>query len=147
MKLKQTKTEWQVINKHNNCIANFKSKDDAVLFIGTKSLAKNAKLAQANYYDDEPIAENQARAIDLLHALTEEAIEALRELPSRKAWTTDRNINMPINYDNYFNELCDIQLFLLAIVLWSGLSLSEFLQLSLNKQKINAERADHKKIL
>lgn len=133
---------WQVADCHNNIIAHFTTEEDAKLFLAIKSVIQNTESAQKAYYN-EPIIKNLARATSLLQALIEEAVEALQELPYRKHWVKQQCIQN-IDEKAYHKELCDIQLFLWAIVVWSGLKLPDFVQLVRDKQIYNAKRQDHK---
>jgi len=134
----------KVYNAQGKVIACFAHSEDYKAFKLAKQITNlecSAMQAQEAYYA-EPITKNMPRATALLHALTEEAIEALREIPTRKQWANKQTIK-PINYEAYFEELADIQLFLLAIVLWSGMDLQAFLSIVLNKQQHNKSRQDH----
>lgn len=145
MQIKQTFDGWQVLNATERCIALFENKQDAELFVATRNMIQKANKAQYAYYDNEPIERNMPRATALLHAMIEEAIEALQEIPNRKHWQKYSYRNRPIDYDAYFNELADIQIFLLAIVLWSGMPLNTFYtQLVTDKLSYNEYRQDHR---
>lgn len=104
-------------------------------------IANKVQQQQEKYYPDKP--KNLAHAPALLHALIEEAIEAIRFLPARKGWAKD---NEPIISDRqaYIEELADIQIFLLAILHHSDISITEFVETVYYKQIKNERRTDHK---
>lgn len=141
MKMAMHGKEFTVQNKQNEVLARFVSQADAELFMQAKLLCENSERAQQAYYA-EAQALKPERLIQLLYALIEEAVEALRELPSRKSWAKNKAEPSQLS-DNFFNELADIGLFLLAIAYWAGLSPSQFLSILLAKQQRNATRADH----
>lgn len=104
-------------------------------------LYKQSCEAQQAYYGCAT-ATDFAIAASLLHALVEESIEALRYLPMRKAWSTNK-ATLPTDMHAYTEELADILLFLFAVLYWSGISYDQFVQVVQSKQQTNKTRSDH----
>jgi len=71
----------------------------------------------------------------MFYALIAEVVEAANETPW-KPWKKKQNLNI----DRYRDELADIQIFLINLVLSSGLEWEQFKEIIENKQKINLER-------
>jgi len=68
-------------------------------------------------------------------ALIVEVTEALNEIPW-KTWKKDQQLNLPA----FHEELADIQLFLINLVIASGLSADAFMKLCFSKQQLNVSR-------
>lgn len=70
-------------------------------------------------------------------ALIMEVSEALRETPW-KSWKKQQNLNMV----KFREELADVQLFLLNLIISTGLSADDFLAICAAKQRLNFTRQD-----
>jgi len=140
-RIKQNFNTHYVVDEYEFVFAEFAYRKDAEQYIAFKLFEQRAKEAQQKYYG-EPLKLNIIRITQLLYALIEEAVEALREIPTRKAWANKLDTK-PINWDLFYEELADVFLFLVAIILWSDISLTEFVLKVLKKQEYNANRKDH----
>jgi len=106
---------------------------------------RQKKLA-ANFIPIESISSEEDRSKYLQtywQLLVEEAVEFLREIPSRKFWRAT-SAGKKIDYDKLHEELSDIQHIVVALALISGLDADSFFNEYVRKNDINLNRVAQK---
>lgn len=87
------------------------------------------RLGKEDLFNDVEFIKEQAMALMI------EVAEALNETPW-KSWKKNQQLNLPA----FREELADIQLFLINLVIASGLSADGFIELCRSKQRLNESR-------
>lgn len=102
-------------------------------------LAKNFIPAEELHLGLRSEEERQRYLASYIQLLEEEAIEFLRECPSRKFWRPSVK-NKPVDYSKLYDELADMWHILVAISIISGVNSDKMFELFVEKNNINLER-------
>lgn len=85
-----------------------------------------------------------AKIIEVIGHMMEEIQEVRQHIP-RRSWRKDEPsfLDSVKNRKEYIRELADVLIFFIAILVWSGISGREFVEVFLEKSKENTVRSDH----